>query len=347
MPVLASRPRSQDYVYLGRLIGHYLADLFPGTKLLGYWLFRVTRNSELYIDEEETANLLKAVEIELRNRRKGDAVRLEIDHACPATVRTPLLRTLQLTEDDLYLVHGPLNPARLLMLGDGVELESARHLAAELGISRRVTFLGAVSKVAEVLALHVGHGEPEQVAHFARVEDPENVGVLEPARHPDLALEPVLAHRARECGIQHLEGDVAAGAGLDVATARGDAGQNGIPDILDEARWGLEWMLKLHPTPDALYHQVADDRDHCGPRLPYAEIADYGWGKGSNRVVYFADGQQRDEVYTWGSFIQSRMHAAGVTCTDCHDPHAAKLRAPGSAARPRPPPATPRSTCRC
>ena len=77
----------------------------------------------------------------------------------------------------------------------------------------------------------------------------------------------------------------------DIATARGDAGSNGIPDVLDEGRWGLEWMLKLHPAPDALYHQVADDRDHCGPRMPYAEIADYGWGRGSNRVVYFADGQ--------------------------------------------------------
>jgi hypothetical protein len=77
----------------------------------------------------------------------------------------------------------------------------------------------------------------------------------------------------------------------DLATARGDAGSNGIPDVLDEGRWGLEWMLKLHPTPEALYHQVADDRDHCGSRMPYAEIADYGWGRGSNRVVYFADGQ--------------------------------------------------------
>ena len=77
----------------------------------------------------------------------------------------------------------------------------------------------------------------------------------------------------------------------DLATARGDAGSNGIPDVLDEGRWGLEWMLKLHPTPDALYHQVADDRDHCGSRMPYAEIADYGWGRGSNRVAYFADGK--------------------------------------------------------
>ena len=73
--------------------------------------------------------------------------------------------------------------------------------------------------------------------------------------------------------------------------ALGQAGANGIPDLLDEARWGLEWMLKLHPAPGELYHQVADDRDHIGLRLPPDEIADYGWGKGGYRVVYSADGR--------------------------------------------------------
>ena len=73
-----------------------------------------------------------------------------------------------------------------------------------------------------------------------------------------------------------------------------DLGQtkaNGIPDVLDEARWGLDWMLRLHPSRDQLYHQVADDRDHRGWRLPQNETVDYGWGAGSFRVVYFADGQ--------------------------------------------------------
>src|SRR5262249_33983068 len=77
----------------------------------------------------------------------------------------------------------------------------------------------------------------------------------------------------------------------DQVDARGDPGANGIADILDEARWGLEWMLKLHPAPEALYHQVADDRDHIGFRLPQDETADYGWGRGGARVVYFADGR--------------------------------------------------------
>jgi hypothetical protein len=71
----------------------------------------------------------------------------------------------------------------------------------------------------------------------------------------------------------------------------GRPGGNGIPDVLDEARWGLDWMLKLHPGPDALYHQVADDRDHKGWRLPQKDDAEYGWGPGRERTVYFADGK--------------------------------------------------------
>jgi polyphosphate kinase len=122
LPRMIMLPRNDgrnDYVYLGRLIGHNLADLFAGTRILGYWPFRVTRNSELYIDEEETANLLKAVENELHNRRKGDAVRLEVEQDCPDPIREALLKTLRLTEDDLYLIDGPLNPTRLMAIYEG------------------------------------------------------------------------------------------------------------------------------------------------------------------------------------------------------------------------------------
>lgn len=77
----------------------------------------------------------------------------------------------------------------------------------------------------------------------------------------------------------------------DAFDAHGLPGTNNLIDILDEARWGLEWMLKLHPASNQLYHQVADDRDHAGWRLPQNETVDYGWGKGGARVVYFADGK--------------------------------------------------------
>ena len=71
----------------------------------------------------------------------------------------------------------------------------------------------------------------------------------------------------------------------------GHSEPNGIPDILDEAKWGLDWMHKMHPRPNELYHQVADDRDHTGWKWPNDDASDYGWGPNSYRVVYFADGK--------------------------------------------------------
>jgi endoglucanase len=77
---------------------------------------------------------------------------------------------------------------------------------------------------------------------------------------------------------------------IDEVDARGLKGANKLPDVLDEAKWGLEWILKLHPNPDELYHQVADDRDHRGFKLPHEDNADYGWGSNSFRPVYYATG---------------------------------------------------------
>lgn len=76
----------------------------------------------------------------------------------------------------------------------------------------------------------------------------------------------------------------------DLSNAYGQQQANGIPDILDEARWGLEWILKLHPHPDWLIHQIADDRDHAGFKFPHQDNAQYGWGENSYRPAYFATG---------------------------------------------------------
>ncbi len=77
----------------------------------------------------------------------------------------------------------------------------------------------------------------------------------------------------------------------DHVDAMGKPGGNGIPDILDEAKWGLDWIFRLHPAPDQLIHQVADDRDHKGFKMPDNDNSDYGWGANSYRAAYFADGK--------------------------------------------------------
>jgi hypothetical protein len=77
---------------------------------------------------------------------------------------------------------------------------------------------------------------------------------------------------------------------VDSTNALGQPFPNGVPDVLDEARWGLEWLLRLHPEPELLVHQVADDRDHYGWKMPDDDNSDYGWGANSYRPAYFATG---------------------------------------------------------
>ncbi|GHV21679.1 hypothetical protein FACS1894174_05410 [Bacteroidia bacterium] len=73
--------------------------------------------------------------------------------------------------------------------------------------------------------------------------------------------------------------------------ADGKKGKNGIPDVLDEVRWGLEWMLRMNPDSAVMFNQIADDRDHASMRLPSRDPVDYGWGKGTGRPVYFITGK--------------------------------------------------------
>lgn len=147
----------QDYVFLGHLIGHYLADIFPGTKILGYWHFRVTRNSELYIDEDDVRNLLSAVEQELHNRRKGAAVRLEVDKDTPEEVSQYLMENLDLNAEDLYRIDGPLNPTRLMAICSGdhsPELRDKPYVAPVSATVRDVVDLFATIRQKDILLHH-------------------------------------------------------------------------------------------------------------------------------------------------------------------------------------------------
>ncbi|MDP2338621.1 MAG: glycoside hydrolase family 9 protein [Bacteroidota bacterium] len=78
----------------------------------------------------------------------------------------------------------------------------------------------------------------------------------------------------------------------DKFSANGRPGANGIPDILDEARWGLEWLLKMNPAKNEMYNQIADDRDHKGLRLPTTDTLG-GYGLGKYRPVYLVTGKSQ------------------------------------------------------
>jgi len=107
---------SWNYIYLASLIKQHVADLFPGLLLDGVHAFRVTRNSDLYVDEEEADNLLRSIEHELRRSSRGNAVRLEVEADCPNDFSDLLLEFFQLTEADLYRLDGPLSMTHLAPL---------------------------------------------------------------------------------------------------------------------------------------------------------------------------------------------------------------------------------------
>ena len=110
--------------------------------------------------------------------------------------------------------------------------------------------------------------------------------------------------------------------------------QTVFPDILDEAKWGLDWIHKLHPQADQLFHQVADDRDHRGFKMPDNDNADYGWGPNSYRPVYFAQrqaagsGAVEKPLNRRGKYRRSfrGCDGDGISCwkTDLKDPQFAR-----------------------
>jgi polyphosphate kinase len=118
---------SRTYVFLADVIRWQLPELFAGATILDHTAFRVTRNSNLYVDEEEVENLLTAIEQELRRRRRGDPVRLEVRAPVGERLRLELLKVLDLDPNDLQECDGPVNLSRLMQL---VELETEERLRA-------------------------------------------------------------------------------------------------------------------------------------------------------------------------------------------------------------------------
>jgi len=109
---------THDYVLLSSVIHAHIGELFPGMEVVSCHQFRVTRNGDLWVDEEEVDDILQALRGELPERRYSEAVRLEVAHDCPEDVTRYLLDRFELTDDDLYLVDGPVNLYRLEALYD-------------------------------------------------------------------------------------------------------------------------------------------------------------------------------------------------------------------------------------
>jgi polyphosphate kinase len=110
---LPTQGSARKMVLLSNIVGEFIGLMFPGMVVSGCYPFRVTRNSDLFVDEEEVGDLRDALEGELAHRRYGAAVRLETSQDCPSDIATFLLNQFSLTSRDLYRVAGPVNLNRL------------------------------------------------------------------------------------------------------------------------------------------------------------------------------------------------------------------------------------------
>src|SRR5688572_4892536 len=148
------------FVLLTAIVQEFVSKLFAGMDVLGCYQFRVTRNSDLFVDDEEVDDLRRALEGELAQRRYGAAVRLEVSRDCPPDLDAFLMRQFTLGEVDFYEVSGPVNLNRLAAIYDLVQRPDLKYPIFTPGLPRRVagsTDLLAIIRQKDVLLHHPFH----------------------------------------------------------------------------------------------------------------------------------------------------------------------------------------------
>ncbi len=154
---LADANGSWDYVLLQDLVAQNLGGMYRGYEVLAYAAFRVTRNSNLYFEEEETRSLLESIRGELHNRRKGDAVRLEIVTEAHPDIVEKLRTNFELEESQIYQANGPVNLARLMFFYGDIqrpELKFPSFVPRQLNLSRKVSDLFEDLRQRDILLHH-------------------------------------------------------------------------------------------------------------------------------------------------------------------------------------------------
>lgn len=173
--------KQQLFVSLSSVIRSHLASLFTGREVLSFSQFRVTRHSDLAVDEEDVKNLRTALRKGLVQRNFGDAVRLEVSNSCDEKLAKLLLQQFDLPKQSLYRVHGPVNLARLMQLADLAEGASLKFKPYEPKISQQLvpgqSYFNQL-KQQDVL-IHQPYESFESVIDFLReaVHDPDVLSI--------------------------------------------------------------------------------------------------------------------------------------------------------------------------
>ncbi len=173
---LPSAEGNNDYLLLQDLIAQHLAGMYRGYEVLAHASFRVTRNSNLYFEEEEARSLLETIRVELHNRRKGDAVRLEIETGADPEIVERLRVNFELGEEQVFRGEGPVNLSRVMFLYDDAkrpELKFQPFTPKLLVLSRKSTGIFDELRHRDVL-LHHPYDSYDPVVEFVQqgAQDP-------------------------------------------------------------------------------------------------------------------------------------------------------------------------------
>ena len=272
-----------EFLMLSSVIHNNVHELFPGMKVTGCYQFRVTRNSDLWIDEEEVEDLLLALKDELPGRRFGGASRLEVAETCSDDICSFLLEEFRLGQDDLYQVRGPVNLHRLSAMYDKVDRPDLKYrpffpggtaaLRTELPIFERVrkgdillhhpyqTFatvvelLRAAAHDPQVLAI-------KQTVYRAEADSPLINALLDAAR-AGKAVTAVVELRARF--------DEA--ANIDLATRLQEAGANVVYGVVGY-KTHCKMMLIVRREGETLrrYVHLGTGNYHSGTARAYTDV---------------------------------------------------------------------------
>jgi polyphosphate kinase len=203
-PEIAGCPHG--FIFLSSILHAHVGELFSGMEVLGCYQFRVTRNSDLFVDEEEVKNLRTSLQGELPQRHYGDAVRLEVADNCSPSMQEFLLRQFGLSESDAYRVHGPVNLVRLMGIPDQVDRDDLKFPTFVPGLPEVLQKKGAdlfkVIRKADVLLHHPFQSFKPVIDFIVQAaNDPEVVAIKQTIYRTgaDSALMEALISAAR-CG---------------------------------------------------------------------------------------------------------------------------------------------------
>ncbi|WP_446743970.1 polyphosphate kinase 1 [Silvibacterium acidisoli] len=244
---LPSTEGTQDFIFLHDLIERNAAGMYRGYEILSKAAFRVTRNSNLYFQEEESRNLLETVRSELHNRRKGDAVRLEIESDADPEIIDRLRTNFELDESQVYRTDGPVNLSRLMSLAGEVprsDLKFPPFVPHELRISRKSADLFEELRSRDIM-LHHPYDSYDAVVGFIQsaAQDP-NVVSMKQTLYRTSADSPIFQALVEAAQAKEVTAVVE-------LTARFDEASN------------IRWARNLEDAGVQVFHGIVGLKTHC------------------------------------------------------------------------------------